>query len=271
MVELDKIYNEDCLQGMKRIDTAAVDCIICDPPYLLENQGGGFWAKTEEPNVNAESEQEQDEDFFSFSEREQGRHKANHYNARGTRNGMNRLGNIKDGFDDEVLDEMCRVMKQVNIYLFCSQRQIKQYLDYFVGGRGCNWNLLTWHKTNPIPACGNKYLNDTEYIMFFREKGVKIYGSYETKRTFYTTLRNQEDNMRYKHPTVKPLQIVRNLVVNSTKVGGVVLDPFIGSGTTAVACAKEHRRYIGFEIDERHYRTAISRIRNEMAQLSLFE
>lgn len=45
MIELDKIYNEDCLQGMKRIDTAAVDCIICDPPYLLENQGGGFWAK----------------------------------------------------------------------------------------------------------------------------------------------------------------------------------------------------------------------------------
>ena len=119
-----------------------------------------------------------------------------------------------------VLDEMCRVMKRVNIYLFCSQKQIQRYLDYFVSGKGCNWNLLTWHKTNPIPACGNKYLNDTEYIMFFREKGVKIYGSYETKRTFYTTLRNQEDNLRYKHPTVKPLQIVRNLVVNSTELGG---------------------------------------------------
>ena len=245
MIELDKIYNEDCLQGMKRIDTASVDCIICDPPYLLENQGGGFWSKNEDPTVN-------------------------HYNARGTRKGMDRLGSIKDGFDDEVLDEMCRVMKRVNIYLFCSQKQIQRYLDYFVSGKGCNWNLLTWHKTNPIPACGNKYLNDTEYIMFFREKGVKIYGSYETKRTFYTTLRNQEDNLRYKHPTVKPLQIVRNLVVNSTEPEGVVLDPFIGSGTTAVACAKEHRHYIGFEIDEGHYQTAIGRIRDEMAQPTLF-
>ena len=246
MIELDKIYNEDCLEGMKRIDTASVDCIVCDPPYLLENQGGGFWSKNQDPAVN-------------------------HYNARGTRKGMDRLGSIKDGFGDEVLDEMCRVMKRVNIYLFCSQKQIQRYLDYFVRDRGCNWNLLTWHKTNPIPACGNKYLNDTEYIMFFREKGVRLYGSYETKRTFYTTLRNQEENLRYRHPTVKPLQIVRNLVVNSTeRGGGVVLDPFIGSGTTAVACAKEHRHYIGFETDEGHYRTAVGRIRDEAAQPSLF-
>lgn len=194
-MEINKIYNEDCLQGMQRIADGAVDCIVCDPPYLLENQGGGFWSKNEDPTVN-------------------------HYNARGTRKGMDRLGTIKDGITEEVLDEMCRVMKKVNIYIFCSQRQIQQYLDYFVTRRQCNWNLLTWHKTNPIPACGNKYLNDTEYILFFREKGVRIYGSYETKRTYYVTLRNQKDNVRYHHPTVKPLGIVENLIVNSTERGG---------------------------------------------------
>jgi len=195
MLPLDTIYNEDCLQGMRRMGDGTVDCIVCDPPYLLENQGGGFWSKNEDPTVN-------------------------HYNARGTRKGMDRLGTIKDGITEEVLDEMCRVMKRVNIYIFCSQRQIQQYLDYFVTRRRCNWNLLTWHKTNPIPACGNKYLNDTEYILFFREKGVRIYGSYETKRTYYVTLRNQEDNVRYHHPTVKPLGIVENFIVNSTELGG---------------------------------------------------
>lgn len=220
MMELDRIYNEDCMVGMQRIPDASVDCIVTDPPYELENQGGGFWSKNEDPAQNAVIEREQGEDFFSLAEREQGRPKANHYNARGTRKGMDKLGDIKDGITDEVLDEMCRVMKRVNIYIFCSQRQIQQYLDYFVTRRGCNWNLLCWHKTNPIPACGNKYLNDTEYILFFREKGVKVYGSYDTKRTFYTTLRNQEDNVRYHHPTVKPLQIVRNFVVNSTELGG---------------------------------------------------
>ena len=245
MLELDKIYNEDCLTGMQRIDDHSIDCIICDPPYLLENQGGGFWSKNEDPEQN-------------------------HYNARGTRKGMDRLGQIKDGITDEVLDEMCRVLKRVNIYLFCSQRQIQPYLDYFVTRRRCNWNLLCWHKTNPIPACGNKYLNDTEYILFFREKGVRIYGSYDTKRTFYTSLRNQEDNVRYHHPTVKPLQIVRNFVVNSTEPGGVVLDPFLGTGTTSVACIREQRRYLGFEIDEGHYRTALGRIADERSQPSLF-
>ena len=193
MLPLDTIYNEDCLQGMRRMGDGTVDCIVCDPPYLLENQGGGLWGKQENND---------------------------HYTHRLTRKGMDKLGSMKDGITEEVLDEMCRVMKRVNIYIFCSQRQIQQYLDYFVTRRRCNWNLLCWHKSNPIPACGNKYLNDTEYILFFREKGVRIYGSYETKRTYYVTLRNQEDNVRYHHPTVKPLGIVENLIVNSTELGG---------------------------------------------------
>lgn len=245
MIELDKIYNEDCLVGMKRIPDASVDCIITDPPYELENQGGGFWSKNEDPTINT-------------------------YNARGTRKGMDKLGDIKDGITDEVLDEMCRVMKKINIYIFCSQKQIQQYIDYFVTRRGCNWNLLAWHKTNPIPACGNKYLNDTEYILFFREKGVKVFGSYDTKRTYYVTLRNQEDNVRYGHPTVKPLQIIRNFVLNSTQMGGVILDPFIGSGTTAVACIKEHRKYIGFEINKAYFDKAQKRIKEEKQQTELF-
>ena len=192
-MELNKIYNEDCLMGMKRIPDGTVDCIITDPPYVLENQGGGFWGKSDEGAT---------------------------YTHRLTRKGMDKLSDIKDGITNEVLDEMCRVMKKINLYIFCSQRQIRQYLDYFVEGRGCNWNLLCWHKTNPIPACGNKYLNDTEYILFFREKGVRLYGSYDTKRTYYVTLRNQEDNVRYHHPTVKPLGIIRRLIENSSQRGG---------------------------------------------------
>lgn len=270
MIELDRIYNVDCLEQMRRMDSGSVDCIITDPPYELENQGGGFWSKNEDPAQNAAIEREQGEDFFSLAEREQGRPKANHYNARGTRKGMDKLGDIKDGITDDVLDEMCRVMKRINIYIFCSQKQIRQYLDYFVTGKGCNWNLLSWHKTNPIPACGNKYLNDTEYILFFREKGVRLYGSYDTKRTFYVSLRNQEDNVRYHHPTVKPLQIIRNFVLNSTQMGGVILDPFVGSGTVAVACIKERRHFIGFEINKAYYDKACKRIRDDGRQLELF-
>lgn len=198
-MELDRIYNEDCMEGMKRIPDGTVDLIVSDPPYLIGNKGGGFWSESAD---------------------------GNRYNARGTRQGMKRLGDIKDGIGEDVLDEMCRVMKKVNIYIFCSQKQIQPYLDYFVRRKGCNWNLLSWHKTNPIPACGNKYLNDTEYILFFREKGVRLYGTYQTKRTFYTTLRNQQENIKYGHPTVKPCHIIRNFIVNSSQVGGGDFRPF---------------------------------------------
>lgn len=233
MTTFDKIFNGDCLAGMRDLPDGAVDLCVMDPPYVIGNHGGGFWSKATV---------------------------GNHYNARGTRKGMERLEKLKDGFDPAVLDELCRVMARVNVYIFCSQKQIPTYLDYFVAKRGCNWNLLCWHKTNPIPACGNKYLNDTEYILFFRERGVRVGGTYESKRTFYTSLRNQQDNVRYGHPTVKPLPLVRNLIVNSCPVGGVVLDPFMGSGTTAVAAVMEGRHYLGYEINAGYCKTAEERI-----------
>lgn len=233
MIELDHIYNMDCLEGMKQISDGVIDLIVCDPPYLIGNRGGGFWSESSE---------------------------GNHYNARGTRQGMKKLDDIKDGISEDVLDEMCRVMSKVNIYIFCSKNQIQPYLDYFVSRKGCNWNILTWHKTNPIPACGNKYLNDTEYILFFREKGVKLFGTYQTKRTYYTTLRNQQENIRYGHPTVKPCQIIQNFIVNSSQEGGVILDPYIGSGTTAVAAMRENRHYIGFEINKSYFEGAVKRL-----------
>ena len=242
-MELDKIYLGDCIELMKGIPDKSIDLVVTDPPYLLDNQGGGFWSKAKD---------------------------GNHYNARGTRKGMDKLSPIKDGIETEILDELYRVMKKTNIYLFCSQKQIPVLIEFFAEGHGCNWNLLSWHKTNPIPACGNKYLNDTEYIMFFREKGVKLYGSYDTKRTFYTSLRNQEDNVKYEHPTVKPLNIIKNLIINSSMEGDVVLDPFCGSGTTCVAAAQLGRHYIGMEIDKKYHRIACERVKNELAQLTLF-
>ena len=183
MLELDKIYNEDCLEGMKRIPDNSIDCVITDPPYLIETQGGGLYTQEDKQYVKE-------------------------------------LEQIKDGFRTEILDELCRVMKQINIYLFCSQKQIIPLTDYFVTKRGCNWNLLSWHKDNPVPACGNKYLTDTEYLLFFREKGVKLYGNFDTKKTWFNTPLNQIDKQKYGHPTIKPLNIVETLVINSSLAGG---------------------------------------------------
>lgn len=69
-----------------------------------------------------------------------------------------------------------------------------------------------------------------------------------------------EDKKLYKHPTIKPLNIIENLVINSSNENDVVLDCFMGSGTTGVACKKLNRKFIGIEIDEKYFEIAKNRI-----------
>ena len=218
-----ELYQGDCLQVMKKIEDKSIDLVVIDPPYEIATTGAGLYKQADKQYVKE-------------------------------------LNSMKDGFSEEVLDELCRVMKKINIYFFCSQKQIIPLLDYFVKKKKCNWNILSWHKTNPIPACGNKYLTDTEFILFFREKGVKVYGSFDTKRTWYVTPLNQSDKKKYGHPTVKPLSILENLVLNSSQKGEIVLDCFMGSGSTGVACVNTNRNFIGIELDKEYFEIAKERI-----------
>ena len=233
MIELDKIYNEDCLEGMRRLPDGCVDLCISDPPYEFKatKGGGAFGSKSEDGT------------------------KGRAYHAE--------LSPFSAGFQNDVLDEMCRLCRIPNIYVFCSKDQLPQLLT-FATARHLNFDLLCWHKPNPVPTCSNKYLSDTEYIVFMRGKGAKVFGSYETKRKYWVQQTNTADKRLYGHPTVKPLNIVRQLIVNSSQLGGVVLDPFIGSGTTAVAAMREGRRYIGFELDANYYGKAQERIAEEL-------
>ena len=224
MESVNKIYNMDCIQGMRQMPDKSVDLVVTDPPYLIETSGAGIYKQDDKQYVKE-------------------------------------LNEMKDGFSREVLDELCRIMKKLNIYFFCSQKQIIPLLDYFVKEKKCNWNLLTWHKSNPVPACGNKYLTDTEFILFFREKGVKIYGEYKSKFTYYVTPLNQKDKKTYGHPTIKPLDMVSNFIINSSKEGDIVFDPFMGSGTTAVAAMKCNRNFLGYELNPDYYEICNKRIK----------
>lgn len=214
----------DCLELMRGFPDRSVDLVVTDPPYIIETSGAGIYKQADKQYVKE-------------------------------------LNGINNGFDEKVLDELCRVMKKINIYFFCSQKQIIPLLDYFVKKKRCNWNLLCWHKTNPVPACGNKYLTDTEFILFFRERGVKIQGEFNTKFTYYISPLNQKDKKQFGHPTIKPLELVQNLVVNSSKEGDTVLDCFMGSGTTGVACVNTNRNFIGIELEPQYFEIAEKRIK----------
>jgi len=222
------LYNDDCMNVLKTLDDNSVDLVIIDPPY--EKNGNGYYCGG-----------------GSFGSKNRDYH--------------NQLdnSNLMDGIDNTVLDELYRVMKKVNIYIWCNKNQLRQYIDYF-GDKGSNMDLLTWHKTNPVPTCNNKYLSDTEYLLFFRDNGVPVYGTYATKKKYYVTPTNKEDKQKYNHPTIKPLDIIENLVINSSKENDVVLDCFMGSGTTGVACKKHNRNFIGIELDKTYFDVAKERI-----------
>jgi len=229
---MNQIFCEDCMTGLDRIEDGSVDLVIMDPPYELETTGGGSFG-----NANRTYHEE--------------------------------LTSISKGISTEVLDKIISKMKKVNLYVWCNKAQLRQYIDYF-DDLGCNMDLLTWHKTNPTPTCNNKYLSDTEYLLFFREKGVKVYGSYDTKHKFWVTPLNTEDKKKWGHPTVKPLDITKMLVINSTLGGGeTVLDPFLGPAPPATACLQTGPNFIGFGISEKFYTTATRRIALEKSQTHL--
>lgn len=211
----------DCMDGIKLLDNNSIDLVVIDPPYKL--------------NLNKVK------------------------NTTTFNNYANELLELKDGFDLRVLDLLIQKMKKINIYIYCSKRQVKELLDYFMS-KGCNYELLTWHKMNPSPLTNNNYLPDTEYIVFARERGVKLNGNYHTKRKYYISGTNQVDKKKYKHPTIKPLPLIENHIENSSNPNDVILDCFAGSGTTLVGAINKGRRFIGFEINEEYCKIAQRRI-----------
>ena len=221
-----KLLHGDCLELMKNIPDKSIDLIVTDPPYLIVGGGSGGCFGTENRTYHSQ---------------------------------VSKNKAINSGISNEVLDELYRVMKQPNIYIGCNKNQLRQYINYFED-KGCTTDLLTWHKTNPVPTCNNKYLSDTEYLLYFRSNGVPMYGSYATKKKYYVTPTNKKDKELYKHPTIKPVDIIENLIINSSKENDVVLDAFMGSGTTAVACINTNRKFIGIELDKNYYDIANKRI-----------
>ena len=71
------------------------------------------------------------------------------------------------------------------------------------------------------------------------------------------------------HPTQKPQKLLKRLILASSNEGDVVLDPFMGGGSTAVACIENNRNFLGFEIDEEYYSNSIKRINNKQMSLPI--
>lgn len=118
--------------------------------------------------------------------------------------------------------------------------------------KGYSVKLGVWHKTNPAPLCGGKYLDDVEYWIMIKGSKVKLGGSYHNKSMVYSSPVNKKDKSLYSHPTVKPVQMLNNFIQVHTNAGDTVFDPFNGSGSSGHAALIEGRNYIGCELMEKY-------------------
>ena len=91
----------------------------------------------------------------------------------------------------------------------------------------------------------------------------KVYTQYYPKAIIEFSNASQKDKL---HPTQKPLDLITKLILQSSNEGDLVLDPFMGSGTTAIACMNTNRKYIGFELDKHYCEIANERIQKALAK-----
>ena len=239
MTKQEILYG-DAYKLIKEIPNKSVDLIYTDVPYLYKKGGCGNSEISKRILAKSQS-----------------------------------IKDISNGIDYSILDEFKRVLKKLNLFIWCSKMQIIDILNYFAD---YNFEILVWCKTNPQPSTNNVWLPDVEYCLYFREKGVRLNDGYDLKSKWYLGAINQQDKKLYNHPTIKPLDLVERHIKETTQVGGVVLDAFLGSGTTAVACKELERNFIGFEINKAYYEIAVDRLKGvnqiekqaKIEQLKLF-
>ena len=234
---INKVINCDCYEMIKNIPDKSVDLVYIDIPYLIEDGG------------------------CSSSDLSLRMKKIQH----------GELENIRHGIDYSILDELCRIMKNIYIYIWCSKEQILDLLNYF--NNKARFNILVWCKTNPSPMTNNVWLPDVEYCICFKsEKAPRYNDGYELKSKWYISSINKSDKDLYDHPTIKPLELVKRHILHTTQPNDIVLDCFCGSGTTCVACKETGRRFIGMEINKKYYEIAKKRLNGMTAsgQTSIF-
>ena len=192
-LEFNQIIKGDAYELVKELPDNSIDLIVTDPPYDIKGIHGSGIMKTRKAGT-----------FMSEIEE----------------------GELNVGIQLSILEDFCRVLKKINIYIWCNRAMILPLLKFFVDGKKCNYEIIIKAKENPIPFCGTHYLCDKEYCLYFWEQGVDVDIPFERAKTVYLTKNNVIDKVDYGHPTIKELYIIENLIKNSCK-GGWYLIPLL--------------------------------------------
>ena len=218
---MNKIYNESCVQGLKKLKDKSIDLIFTDPPYFQYRAKNILNLKNHKDVITSF-------DFDNYNSEEKFLL-----------------------FIESVLIECFRVSKEgASAYLFCSDDFVS-YINRIIEKVGFNFRkVIHWHKTNPFPAIYTRkmFSNSMEMIIHF-SKGTPKTWNHKSVNKMHNFIETPicMGKERKNHKTQKPLKVCIPFIEISSNKNDLVLDPFMGSGTTAIACLKTNRRYIGFE------------------------
>lgn len=237
----NKIYNDDCLNVLKKLKDNSIDLIIADPPYFLSNGGKSI----NNGKIVSVNKGEWDK-----------------VNSRGE----------KLLFTEKWIKACKRVIKPTgSIFIMGSYHNIFDVYDacYKYGLKIINF--ITWNKTDPPPLIyKNKFRFSAEHILWvkkgkvhkFNYKYIYNVNSEEMTDVWRLSAVSLPEKKFGYHPTQKPIKLMERMIFACTDEGDVVLDPFMGSGTTVVASKKLNRKFIGIEKEISYFNIAKSRIQS---------
>ena len=222
MLELNKVYNMDFLNN--DLEDESIDLIITDPPYKTITGGDSDGINSKRPKGMLDGNRK----LFKYQKLE-----------------------IKSW-----MSELYRVLKNgSHCYIFTNALNMKEMLNESEKAGFKLHNILVWEKNNCTPS--QYYMKNCEYILFLRKGKAKYINEIGNSKTVH-----KFNNIIGKklHPCEKPIDILKMYINNSSNQNDVVLDPFMGSGSTLVACKELNRNYIGYEIDKQYFNIAQKRI-----------
>ena len=217
------LINGDFLEIANTIDDCSVDLIVTDPPYRIVSGGKPHREKGAPSGILSKN----DGKIFEHN----------------------------DISPEDWIPELYRILKNdCQCYIMVNVLNMERYL------RICRevgfelHNILVWEKNSVTP---NKwYMKNCEFTLFLRKGKAKFIHNCGSKQVhqFKNIIGNKS------HPTEKPVELMELYIGNSSNENDVVMDPFMGSGTTGVAAKNLNRKFIGIEIDEEYFNVAKSRV-----------
>ena len=226
-LKINNIYQGDMRSYMNGIDDNNVDLIVTDPPYPTTSRGnagnsGGMLQKD-----------------------------------------INRKGKVFENNNIKINDwihRLYRVLKPTgHCYIMTNHKNLQEYLNAIQGAGFHFIKNLIWNKGNKI--MGQYYMSQYEYIIFCRKGAGRMINNCGTPDILEVTNKKHKnkDGSNW-HDTEKPVDLMKILIKNSSQEGDLILDPFMGVGSTIIAAKELNRNYIGIELDKKYYDIAVERL-----------